>query len=353
MSDWLVHLLKLGALTKHPDADTLEMCEIYGQNVLCKKGEFQEGDLVVFIPPDTKMPSDPEHPLLKGSSYLKPNGRVKAVRLRGIFSNGMIVPAKLLLSDEQLNNLEVGTHVAELIGLTKWEDQGELLSTAGEDEKDRGYMPCYTDIDGWPKFRNKGIINPGDEVVLTEKIHGCNARYTYQDGRLWVGSRTRIKKSVLNDSGMETNLWWKVARDMNLEEKLSLLGEEEKEDVILFGEIYGQVQDLKYGVTSGAKFRIFDTFSKKLGRYNDWDVTKEIAQKLDIETVPELFRGPWAPELEELRNGKSVLYPGNIREGFVIKPIHERYRQHTPGKRAEFTGRIIFKYVGEDYKLRK
>ena len=370
MSDWTVHLVQIGPFGNHPNADSLDITQIYGQNVIFKRGTYKEGDLAVFLPPDTCMPMDPEHPLLKDNPHLKPGHRVDAVRLRGIFSNGFTVPAHVLFSEEELKNIPVGTHVADRIGVTKYEDQGDKLSTSGENERDPGYMPTYTDIEGWPKFRKQGVIVEGDEVVITEKIHGANARFCFRDDRLWVGSRTGVKAQYVSADGVERNLWWKVAKDIGLEEKFRALihpeGAEQEDSLyenelgnidltgtVVYGEVYGQVQDLKYGVNAGASFRVFDTYSPILGRYNDWDVTVAIAKGLGLETVPVLYRGPWSEDLEALRNGPSVLYPGHTREGFVVKPVNERFQQFTPGQRHAFTGRVIFKYVGEDYKTRK
>jgi RNA ligase (TIGR02306 family) len=190
-------------------------------------------------------------------------------------------------------------------------------------------------------------------------IHNCNGRFTYRDGRLWVGSRTRIKAPYQGSDGVERNLWWKVAKDLRLEEKFALLPGDDtralntRSTVVLYGEVYGQVQDLRYGIDKGATLRVFDTYSVTADRYNNWDGTLSICKTMGLETVPELYRGPWKPELEEMRNGPSVLYPGHIREGFVVKPVQERHVQFVPGNRHAFTGRVIFKAVGEDYKTRK
>ena len=355
MSDWLVHLVQVGKFGKHPNADSLSITQVYGQNVIFRTGGFQEGDLAVFLHPDSVLKLDHEHPLLKDNPGLKPGHRVDAVRLRGIFSNGFMVPAKILFTEEELKDIPLGTHVADRIGVTKYEDEGDRLSTRGDNERDPGYMPCYTDIEGWPKHRY--VIPEGEEVVLTEKIHGANARFCFRDDRLWVGSRTGVKAQYVRPDGTEGNLWWNVAKNMDLENKfqklcLSPLTHQNNFDVVLFGEVYGQVQDLKYGVNSGATFRLFDTWSTSLGHYNDWDVTRAIAHTMGLELVPELYRGPWKPELEDLRNGPSVLYPGHIREGYVIKPVRERFAQYNPENRHAFTGRVIFKFVSEGFKLR-
>jgi len=357
MSDWLVHLIQVGPMGKHPNADSLSITQVYGQNIVCRTDSFKEGDLAVFIPPDSVMPADKDHVIYKDNPGLKLGQCIDAVRLRGIFSNGFMVPASVFFTEAELKDIPIGTHVAERIGITKYQDNGDLLSTRGDNERDPGYMPTYTDIEGWPK--NRFYIQEGEQVVLTEKIHGANARFCYRDDRLWVGSRTGIKAQGIRADGTETNMWWSVAKNINLADKFKQLQLQPTVDGVptwdlaLYGEVYGQVQDLKYGVSSGAQFRLFDVYSPSLGRYVDWDVVVRVAAIMGLDIVPELYRGPWKAELEGMRNGPSMLYPGHTREGFVIKPVIEQEVLYNPEKRSSFYGRTIFKMIGEDYKLRK
>jgi hypothetical protein len=142
-----------------------------------------------------------------------------------------------------------------------------------------------------------------------------------------------------------------VAKSLDIEGKFkALLSGDHGIDVplegtVIYGEVYGQVQDLRYGVDKGATFRVFDSWNPTLKRYNDWPVTEAIAKAMGLDLVPELYRGPWETSLESLRNGPSVLYPGHTREGYVIKPVQEKWNPRTQ--------RTIFKFVGEDYKTRK
>jgi len=364
MSDWLVHLIRLAKVGNHPKADRLSITQVYGQSVIMQRGLFNEGDLAVFLPPESVLPLDPEHQLVK-STKLPAGHCIEAKKLRDIFSNGMLVPARELFSEEQLATITPGTHVAEMLGVTKYVDEGEKLSTGGDNERDHGYMPTYTDIEGWAKYRDAGAINTSDEVVLTEKLHGCNGRVTYRDGRLWMGSRTNIKAQQVS-YGQEKSLWWKVAKDIGLEEKFLKLHEAGYSDkTVVYGEVYGQVQKgFNYDQEPGkASFRVFDSYDGNTGVYNDWDVTKAIVEVMGLETVPELYRGPWNPELEGLQNGTETVSGKNLhmREGFVLKPVKEQWVSFNPelaGSHTSesgyhgFTGRKIFKVVGTAYKLR-
>lgn len=376
MSDWLVHLIAIDKIEAHPNADLISLTNVYNQCVIVKRGLYKEGDLAVFLPQDSILPKDPENPIVKDSG-LKPGHCIEARRLRGIFSYGMLVPAHICFTPEQLQTIEPGTHVAEMLGITKYEEADDLLertyissdglvSSRGEDEKDMHYMPVYTDLDGWLKYKNSGLITEEDEVILTEKLHGSNARYCYRDNRLWCGSHKRIKKECIDFfDGQEKNLWWKVAKEIGLEDKFKtfisnldqfknkyshlISSTHQLEHTVLYGEVFGQVQKgFNYGLDKGkATLRVFDSYDFHRGFYNDWDLTLAICQEMGVDTVPILYRGKWNPDLENLQNGTESV-SGNslhIREGFVVKPTKEKWDYRT--------NRVIFKMVGQDYKLHK
>lgn len=332
MSEWLVHIVQLNKIGKHPNADSLEITEVYGRSVITRMGTFKRGDLAVFLPPDSILPSEPEAKIIKASG-LKPGHCIDAIRLRGIFSNGMILPVKEIFNENEVP--PVGTHVAEMLGITKWESPIDKLSTGGENDKDLGYLPNYTDIEALPRYRNAFSENVFGDVVILEKIHGANYRCCVRNNELFVGSRTCWKRP-------SDNLWWNVAKQMNIEERLKSLGEI-AEHIGLFGEVFGQVQDLMYDV-NGATFRVFDIWDSNLKKYLDWNEVVDICSKLGIETVPVLYKGPWSSDLEKLAEGKSTLAK-HVREGYVVKPVIEQYHNKI--------GRMILKHVGEGYKLRK
>ena len=68
--------------------------------------------------------------------------------------------------------------------------------------------------------------------------------------------------------------------------------------------------------------------------------------RLDIPAVPELYRGPWSPDLARLAEGATVLGNGaHVREGWVVRPVRERVHPDL--------GRVILKRHGEGYLTRK
>jgi RNA ligase (TIGR02306 family) len=321
MSEFHVVVLEIGKVGKHPNADTLSITTVLGgYPVIFRTGQFQPGDKAVYCPVDSVCPvTDPRF------SFLGSNNRLKAKRLRGIFSMGILVEAD--------PSWEVGQNVQNELGITKWDPQAKL-EMGGENEYCPFHLPHYTDLESLRKHPH--ALTEDLPVVITEKVHGANARYCYSQDRLWVGSHHCIKKES------DGNMWWQVARKDNLLEKLKT-----KPDLVFFGEVYGQVQDLRYGHAQGASFAAFDVLNLKTMRYMDYEDFVEVTEELGIPRVPVLYIGPWNDSLRSLSEGDSTV-PGasNIREGIVIRPQKEMFS-------GDVGGRLVVKLVGEQYLTRK
>jgi RNA ligase (TIGR02306 family) len=329
MTEFNVEVVRLDGVEKHPNADTLSVTHIHGgYPVVFKTGSHKIGEQVVYIPIDALVPlADPRFSFLSDKAIGKPFHRIRAKKLRGIFSMGMLIPAQ--------NEWEVGQNVQELLGIQKWEPRllkGRNISAYSEQVSDPGVIPVYTDLESLRKYGH--VLNEGEDVVITEKIHGSNIRYVYALGELWAGSHKTFKRRDIR------NLWWHLAAKYGIEEKLLQFP-----DVAIYAEAYGQIQDLRYGTgVDEVKLAAFDIYDCKQKKYLDYDDFISMCKRLDIPTVPVLFRGPWHDDLRGLAEGKSTL-ANHVREGFVVRPIKERW--------DEQVGRVAFKLVGQGYLLRK
>ena len=188
MSKLIVEVCQIDDVQAHPNADRLEICKIKGWSVISGKGQFEVGDKCIYIPYDVILPPElangPDDdipgrlnvmkycaPLPKDSEGNRPpGGRVRAARLRGEKSFGIIMEIN---SDDP--NWDVGTDVADYFGITKWVspepcEDGDALAFHPR-------FPEYTEIEKYANY--PGCIEEGEEVVLTEKIHGKNARLGY------------------------------------------------------------------------------------------------------------------------------------------------------------------------------
>jgi RNA ligase (TIGR02306 family) len=349
MSEFHVTVVEIGSVAPHPNADRLDIVQVFDYPVITKRGEYKEGDLAVYVPIDSIVPDNEEWhwlaPKNSDGSERFPVGQVpqryriiEAKKLRGVFSQGCLTKLSSIPPHPSgiRETLSAGTDVAERMGITKYDPEIYVrsgnLSTKGEVEAPpKGWViPHYTDIEGLRKYSN--VLEERETVVITEKLHGCNARYAHDGERLWVGSRKELKKYD------PANLWWRVAFELELAEKLAAFPK-----LVFFGEVFGQVQDLNYGIKD-ATFRVFDVFDAQHRCYLDDEIARIIAEDAGLTWVPTLYRGPWHKGLNELAEGQSLLAE-HVREGFVVKPVTERWDRRV--------GRVILKRHGEGYLLRK
>lgn len=326
MSEWHVEVVRIGAIEKHPNADTLSITQVWGgYPAIIRTGDFAEGDLAVYVPVDSIVPD------VERWKFLDGNRRIKAKRLRGVFSMGLLTPIEPGMCE--------GDAVAEAMGITKYEPLltgHNWLVPASEHHDPRfdpGNTPDYTDIEGYR--RHKFALVEGEPVVCVEKVHGTNARYVYHDDRLFVASHHRWKDTYGESA------WSRCARELDLATKLAPYP-----DMAVYGEVYGAVQDLKYGAAPGElRFRAFDVMDCKSRTYLDHANARSFLVTAGIEAMPVLYEGPWSADLVSLAEGMSTLPGANcIREGFVVRPVVER-RAHM--------GRVVLKVVGEGYLTRK
>lgn len=315
MSNYRVDVVPV-VLEPHPNAEKLALTRVFGWTC-CVQKDWPEGQLGAFIPPDSVV--DTKRPEF---SFLGEHTRIKVKKLRGIVSQGLLIPAPA--------GSKVGDDVKEILGVVRYQPP-ENLTQGGEDEPspDR-YNPHY-DVEVFERHIN--IFNPLEPVIVTEKIHGTSARYCFEDGRMRAGSRVVWKKHDPD------NIYWKpVAQYPGLEKFC-----QENQDCIVYGEVYGYVQDLHYGLGKGqVALAIFDILKKD--KWMDFSLLEEMAEKYDLPLVPLLSADdPFdINELKRLTDGKSLVRGAdNLREGIVIKPRTERTNHEI--------GRVQLKLISNAY----
>ena len=318
-------------IERHPDADLLELARIGDYYSIVLKGQFQTGDTCAYIPEASIVPDSLIAKMgLEGKLAGREHNRVRAIKLRGILSQGLVYP---------MPDHPQGMDVAEILGITKWEPPIPT-NMSGQVEHRLGHTLKFPieNIKKYPK-----MFQEGEDVIITEKIHGTWCCMGRAGGEPLVSSLGMSEKGLglkRNDAN-RNNLYvrqWELYRRI-LERMGNELGDA---DFHILGEIYGaKVQDLKYGLNTQG-FRVFDIAID--GKYQSW----EYVNSHGWETAPALYQGPYSKEtVISLTDGPSTL-PGadHIREGVVIRPALEAI--------SELTGtRKIAKSISETYLLRR
>lgn len=300
------------ALTPHPNADSLSIVRVHGFTVCVRTEDWRERATGAYIQPDSIVPATDQF------AFLGDHRRIKVKKMRGVVSMGLLVPAP--------DGSNIGDDVADLLGVTHYEPP--VRFAAGESAPPPNvYAPTY-DIESARRYADL-CMTPGELVIVTEKIHGANGRWLWDGEAFHAGSRTWWKRS---GSG---SIWWAA-----LDQSEALRGwlRANPGDVV-YGEVYGKVQDLRYGVDNGVRLVVFDIL-----RDAKWmDAIDARAHAPFLPWVPTLYVGPydWA-EVEKHAEGPSVLAGGSqVREGCVFKPLEERDHLEV--------GRVCLKIIGSGY----
>jgi hypothetical protein len=333
--------------------------------------------LGAYVPPDSLVPVDrPEFAFLADPKRPdKTVMRVTARRLRGEWSMGVLIPAPA--------GFAAGEDAAEFLGVTHYDPPEPSAGTGGETERPpkvrrkcvacegtgwtkhptfgnlpvktcaacdgKGYpndtetvgftIPKY-DVEAFRKYGRHAFVE-GELVRVTEKIHGSNGRWLYDGERYYCGSHKEWKRESA------TNLWWNALRNNPALGNFLFMNP----GTVVYGEVYGQVQDLKYGTKPGEiRIAVFDILHE-----GDWVSAEQYERFQPNPEGPPAWTLPWVPlialcEFEfnlvlGLADGKTLV-PGaeHVREGIVVKPLRERWDSKC--------GRVNLKVVSNFYHER-
>lgn len=329
MSTHAVRVILITEVRPHTNADALEIIPINGWQVVARKGSFNVGDLAVYIEPDYVVPTDrAEFAFLAKAG--KSTHRLRALRLRGELSFGLLLPITDVTALD--GAIEPGDDVMELLGITRYVPPQKYTRGGGDElaleEGPKGLCPKF-DIESLANYPT--VLSVNETVLVTEKVHGANARYVVEDGTFYMGSRNRWLKSNCAHA-------WKSAADADPRIEAWCRAHP---GVFLFGEVYGAVQSLKYGTKNGEiKFVAFAALD-----HDTWLDTAKLHNDATLPTTPLLYHGTWAecPYKELAEEDSTILGApkGHMREGVVIVPVNER--------RDPSIGRVILKYISARY----
>lgn len=359
----------------HPNADAIEIARVGDYQSIVKKGQFEDGQLAIYVPEQAVMPEWLLREMglwdeVKNKGMLAGSlgNRVKAIKLRGVVSQGLIYPLDAggfgwVNEDATPRVFTESENVAEMLGITKYEPAIPSHMAGRIIGADFDATHKY-DFDNLKKTPD--LFEDGEEVVITEKIHGTllqvgvvpasQVNEKYYGGRAVISSKGMGAKGFVLDHEDDTNLYAQAAHKHGLLDfavnKLIRLADEHNKPVFIIGEVFGKtasgadVQDLTY-TGEPLDFRAFDICIGNRGheKYLPFGDFVDMCDEAEIPRVPLLYAGPYSKEIVlEHTDGETTL-GSHIREGVVVKSYDEA---HHPSY-----GRKIAKSVSDAYLLRK
>jgi RNA ligase (TIGR02306 family) len=330
-----------------PEADNIELVVVNGWNCISKKGEYAIGDLAVIATTDAVIPlalSDE----IGVTNYLRKGGRVRTIKLRGVYSECLIIPLHDAV-DPKLMSSE-GKDMMDELGITKYEPpvrQVQLASGRKVKYKDNPNFHVYYKF---PNLKNvPGLFTEDDLVEITRKIHGTNARYgivlknklslwdrfkklirvadKWIDYEFVYGSHN-VEKGSDTQGFYDTDVWRTIANELDIKSKLwgyvkavytpETLGI----GFIIHGEIYGKgiQKNYEYGLDT-IKFAGFDIEENSI-YLSPIESNATFHFDLELDYVPVLDINNWSQELQDKYTFNQFIDGTKVpHEGIVIKHI--------------------------------
>jgi len=367
MSTLISEVTTINSIRSHPNADRLEIATVKGWDCIVPKNKYETGDKIIYIPIDAVLTQEFAE-LIGVDNYLS-KGRVRTIKLRGEYSQGLIIDVVHYCNKFMEKNpnatpvfpdqIALGTNVTEMLDITKYEPPLPPVEFRGKMRNRNPFFSKYISIENIKNFPD--IFKEGEEVLISEKLHGTNSRFgivrNENDPEVL---EFRVGSHNIDLCETESNIYWKIARKFDIKKRLiswvdsynkrldifPLPGVEKIKQFIFYGEIYGPgiQKGMHYGLSEPG-IRFFDIEFN--GKYLETDQTRLILDSLNLDYVPVLYEGPWKKELMDLANGLSTICKDHIREGIVIRPkIQNKSWEHIKLKKK------ILKHISEKYLLK-
>ena len=362
-------------------ADNIEQCNVLGWNLICKKGEFHEGDPCVYIEIDSKVPEREEFEFLRAKGF-----KVKTMKLGkfNCISQGLAMPQSAF---NELAGLSEGTDVTDILGIKysvqednarkgNGDPNAKYKSMAARHQKifkkkwarwmmrrswgrkvmffffgkkkdnPRGFPTFVSKTDEERVENQPWRIGDGKTYLATEKLDGTSCTYALErKGRnkfeFYVCSRNVRQQDEKQECYHDHNIYWDLAFKYNIEQHLKdfLNQFPQLKWVCIQGEGVGSVQGNPLKLTEDDLY-VFNFKESQTGRWSSMAGAGQV-REWGMKWVPILGEVQMPDTMEELKvlaTGKSRVNPEVMREGIVYRSLD---------------GRDSFKNVSREYLLSK
>lgn len=351
----LATIEKIKEIHPIPDADAIERALIRGWSVVIKKGDFKVGDLCVYCEIDSLMPEREEFEFLRPRNF-----RIKTVKLRGQISQGIAFPLNILEHEnvklELIKEIElgkvkdegfsikfpIGADVTEALGITKY----EIPIPAELSGKVKGGFPGHSIKTDEKRIQN--LIDHYNEYkenkwIATEKLDGTSGTFFIHDNEFGICSRNlQLKES-------DTNTFWKVAKQLDIENKMKdyMKKHNDLTSLTIQGEVIGEgIQKNRYRI-KGQSIRFFRAFYPDKHQFAPWNEFVVMMKLMDLPIVPVIEVGFKLPDKYEdlllYADGRSLIAE-TAREGVIFVAENPYYSDN---------GRLSFKVISNKFLLKE
>ena len=321
-----------------PGSDRLDTVTMKGKGwrVVTGRGEFKPGDTAVYFEIDSALPADDERYAFlrdrclrtwtdKHGRVLRQAIRIRTVKLRGVISQGLVMPVDKF---PELAAIMNGYDEDEILKVEHFDDIDAEMKAALDTSRPQGFGRREGNFPAWiPKTDEERIQNLADwpdtlkgvRWEATEKADGSSMT------AFWAPSMRPERPFGVCSRNFElerdeTNAWWEAAAKYDLEAKLAALGRE----IAVQGELVGPGMNGNRDLLPEREFRAFRIWDIASGRYLGSTERRELCERLGLPHVkvidPSMDVFTELPSVDAvLKFAEGTTDRGHEREGLVFK----------------------------------
>lgn len=331
-------VVEISKLTELDNCDNLVMADIYGNSVLVSTS-VKVGDVGLYFPPETQLSTsyaasnnlfkDSAKNTDKSTGYLQDNRRVRCIKIRGHYSDGLFMPLTSVSFACDVKELSMGDEFDSLGGISICNKYAIAKKNTKEakPKKHRKHVTNDKLLKGQFRFHEDTLmlykyidtIKPDDHIHISYKLHGtscissnilCKKKLRWYEKvlkKIWVNvvdteydhiySSRRVIKNACVDFDKNSYYGediWKMAHEF-MKAKLP-------KGMTAYYEIVGYLPSGKFiqdGYDYGCKPYSFDIYVYRLTQTNVDGVVYEFPAKHvkywcdnnGVNPVPELYHG--------------------------------------------------------------
>jgi len=377
------------------DADQIELVQIRGWKVVTRKNEFKVGDLCIYLeigsvcpdgipeefldemktlikkmskkPPEkeiiqnrieeiSRMNNRPEFEFLRQKKFI-----IKTHKIRGVVSMGIVFPLDILENvGVNLNTFELhdGMDLTELLGIVQYQEP-EPANLGGDAKGKFPHNQLSSDEERIENLNDVYSTLRKYRYVVSEKLEGTSSTFFLSDSSLKGVTEFGVCSRSLNLKESENNTFWKVARKLNIEEKMRKYAETHNlNNFNIQGEIVGEGIQSNIYKLKGQTVRLYAAFNIDTQTYFEYEQFLSMVSEMKLETCPIIYTDYELPEnfddlFELVDNFKTTF--GNsvgefVAEGIVF--VAKNIKSYETITRSSF-GRLSFKVKARTYKYGK
>jgi len=360
----LATIQEITNLRKHPNADTLDLVDIKGWEVITKTGDFEDGDKCIFFEINSILPDySPCFGFLSSRRY-----RIKTQKLRGIVSQGLCMPLSILdvmRADKHLNGevpeLEIGADLTEVLGVVKHDPEAQRESrqterrnpsknplvewlkqyawfrkfhfnVVGSHTKNFPWFVRKTDETRVQNMQHFLRAHIGEEFYYMEKLDGQSFTAAIHKKKgfgiltKFFGTDFYVCSRNLTLYTKSDSNWWNIVIQEDIENKLRGLST----NIAIQGEIVGEgIQKNKYKL-KGIHLYVFNIIDLDTQHYYTLEEREFLIRTHDLNwnTIPALGKiimpeNSRPQDWVEISKGNSKLNPKIRREGIVVRKLDD------------------------------